>query len=53
VCSEGAITISADPKKFVFMVESSGTIPPEEIILRAIDSLRDKFEEFSRLVKKL
>jgi DNA-directed RNA polymerase subunit D len=53
VCSEDAITISADQKKFVFTVESSGTVPPEQIILRAIDSLKDKFEEFSRLVKKL
>lgn len=52
-CKEGAIEISSDPTKFVFKVESTGALPPDQIILRAVDSLKDKFGEFSKLVKKL
>ncbi len=53
VCPEDAVKVSGDPTKFIFVVESFGSLPPDQIILRAIDSLKGKFEEFSKLVKKL
>jgi DNA-directed RNA polymerase subunit D len=52
-CSSEAVRVSGDPSKFIFRVESTGTLPPDQIILRAIESLREKFEEFPKLVKKL
>jgi DNA-directed RNA polymerase subunit D len=53
VCPKGALKVSGDSTKFIFTVESSGTLPPEQIVLRAIGSLKGKFGEFSKLVKKL
>jgi DNA-directed RNA polymerase subunit D len=53
VCREKAIEVSGDPTKFVFKVESSGSMPPDQLVLKALDSLINKFEEFSKLVKKL
>jgi len=52
-CSPDVVKVSGDPTKFIFMVESFGGLPPEQITLRAIDALKDKFEDFSKLVKKL
>jgi len=52
-CSPGAVRVYGNPTKFIFKVESFGMLPPEQITLRAIDAIRDKFEEFSKLVKKL
>jgi DNA-directed RNA polymerase subunit D len=52
-CPDDAIKVSGDPTRFIFRVESAGGLPPEEIVLRAVDSLKDKFGEFSKLVKKL
>jgi DNA-directed RNA polymerase subunit D len=52
-CSPGAVRVYGDPTKFIFKVESFGMLSPEQMTLRAIDALRDKFEEFSKLVKKL
>jgi len=53
VCPAKAAKVSGDQSKFVFKVESSGTLPPEQIILKAMDTLQVKFEEFAKLVKKL
>ncbi|MDI6655857.1 MAG: hypothetical protein QME59_08285, partial [Candidatus Hydrothermarchaeota archaeon] len=52
-CSPKAVKVSGDPTKFIFRIESSGALPPEQILLRATEALGDKFEEFSKLVKKL
>jgi len=52
-CPSDAVKVSADPTKFVFRVESSGTLPPEQIILKAMEVLQDKFEEFPKALKKL
>jgi len=30
-----------------------GALPPEQILIKAIDALGKKFEEFPKLVKKL
>ncbi|MFH1822001.1 MAG: DNA-directed RNA polymerase subunit D [Methanobacteriota archaeon] len=53
VCHSNAVKVSGDPTKFIFRVESSGTLPPDKIILKAVEVLRDKFEEFPKLLKKL
>ncbi len=52
-CSPKAVKIWRDQTKLIFRIESSGTLPPEQILLRAADALGQKFEEFSKLVKKL
>ncbi len=52
-CSPKAAKVSGDPTKLIFRIESSGTLPPEQILLRATEALGNKFEEFSKLAKKL
>lgn len=53
VCPKDAVKVTGDPTKFIFRIESSGTLPPEQILLQAMKVLGDKFEEFSKLVHKL
>jgi DNA-directed RNA polymerase subunit D len=52
-CPSKAVKVSGDPTKFIFRVESSGTLPPDQIILRALDVLEEKSEEFTKELKKL
>jgi len=52
-CSPKAAKVSSDPTKFIFRIESSGTLPPEQIVLGATAVLERKAEEFTKLVKKL
>lgn len=52
-CKPDAVKVTGDPTEFIFRVESTGTLPPEQIILQAIKVLEDKFEEFSKAVHKL
>lgn len=52
-CRSKAVKVSGDQTKLIFRVESSGTLPPEQIVLKAIDALEEKLEEFPKLVKKL
>lgn len=52
-CPKGAISVSGDPTRFIFYIESSGTLPPGEIVLKGIEALREKFESFAKAVKKL
>jgi len=44
-CPREAISVEGDPTRFIFKVESTGSLPPEEIVLRALESLRRDFEE--------
>ena len=52
-CKRQAIEIGWDSTKFYFYLESTGTMPPTEILQKGIEALRDKFEEFASAVKKL
>jgi DNA-directed RNA polymerase subunit D len=52
-CPSKAITIGSDATKFIFRIESTGTLPPEQILFKAMATLEDKCKEFGKLVKKL
>ncbi|MFN4133854.1 MAG: DNA-directed RNA polymerase subunit D [Candidatus Hadarchaeales archaeon] len=52
-CPREAISASGDPTRFIFYVESSGGLPPEQIILKGAEALKEKFESFAKAVKKL
>ncbi len=52
-CEKGAIEVKGDDTTFCFFIESTGVLPPQEILRRALEVLRDKFEEFAEEVKKL
>ncbi len=52
-CPSHSVKVSGDPTKFVFRIESSGTLPPEQIVIKAMDVLQSKFEDFPKQLKKL
>lgn len=51
VCPE-AIEVSGDPSKFIFTIESTGTMPPERIVEKALTILEEKCSEFSENIEK-
>lgn len=53
VCPKDAVKVTGDPTKFIFYIESSGALPPKQLLLQAMKVLGDKFEKFSKLVNKL
>lgn len=52
VCPPKAIKIGYDDSKFIFRVESTGSLPPERILLKALDALSAKCGEFMELVRR-
>lgn len=44
-CESGAITIDSKKDSFLFKVESSGALPPDEIVERAADMLKERVRE--------
>ena len=52
-CPRDAIKIGHDATKFIFKIESTGALPPEQILSKATEILRDKCKEFVKQVKKL
>jgi len=52
-CTSESIRVSGDNTKFIFRVESSGALPPDQIIIRAAKALEDKFEEFADAAEKI
>lgn len=52
-CPKDAIKVGHDSTRFVFKVESSGAMPPEEIVDKAAKVLEGKSKEFVRQLKKL
>lgn len=53
LCPEDVDKVGHDPTRFIFKVESSGTMPPEEIVERATEVLGEKSKEFVKKLKKL
>ena len=51
-CPKGAIKIGHDESKFIFNVESTGALPPEQILSKALDGLGDKCKDFIKQLKK-
>ncbi|MEM2282666.1 MAG: DNA-directed RNA polymerase subunit D [Candidatus Hadarchaeales archaeon] len=52
-CKRGAIEVGWDDTKFLFHLESTGTMPPQEILEKGLEALKEKFEDFISAVKKL
>lgn len=40
------INIGFEPNNFIFRIETDGSIPPEEVLLKACDVLSDKADKF-------
>jgi len=51
-CPKDAIEIGHDGSKFIFTVESTGALPPEKILSKALDVLGDKCKDFIKQLKK-
>lgn len=49
-CDIDAITVSGDDSKFIFKIESSGALPPKEILQRACGILEEKAHELSKIL---
>jgi len=52
-CPREAIRIGHDDSRFIFRIESTGALPPERILLKAIEALGKRCKEFVKQVKKL
>jgi len=50
--ANAAYSYSDDPTKFNFSIESISCLKPEEIVLIAVDVLKDKAKEFAKEIKK-
>ncbi|MDI6903411.1 MAG: DNA-directed RNA polymerase subunit D [Methanocellales archaeon] len=53
VCELGAIHVGSDPASFVFNLESHGSLPAEEVILRAADNIKGKIKRLTKCLSKL
>ncbi len=49
-CDDRVINISFDDSKFIFKIETDGSIPPEEVLLKACDVLSDKADKIIEIV---
>jgi len=52
-CPREAIRVNHDDSKFIFRIESTGSLPPDRILLKATEALGKKCKEFIKQVKKL
>ena len=50
---KGLLEIEGDNTKFIFNVESVSSLKPEEIVLSAVDILKEKVKDFGKEVRKL
>jgi DNA-directed RNA polymerase subunit D len=50
---KGLLEIGGDSTKFIFNVESISSLKPEEIVLSAVDILKEKVKDFGKEVRKL
>ncbi|MGC9517397.1 MAG: DNA-directed RNA polymerase subunit D [Methanomicrobiales archaeon] len=46
-CPTGAIDVGAEEGKFIFRIESDGSLSPEEILMKACDVLSEKSEKIT------
>ncbi|MDI9620085.1 MAG: DNA-directed RNA polymerase subunit D [Candidatus Nezhaarchaeota archaeon] len=52
-CPKGAIKVNKINDAFVFYVDSTGTMPPEEVLIRASDVLLNKVRQFEDALVRL
>ncbi|KXB04294.1 hypothetical protein AKJ48_03065 [candidate division MSBL1 archaeon SCGC-AAA261O19] len=52
-CPEDAINIDHDPTKVILKIESTGAMPPDQLLEKATEVLEDKCKEFAKKTKKL
>jgi DNA-directed RNA polymerase subunit D len=50
---EPAIRISAEPDRFIFVVESDGSLPVKEILLRALKHIKRQSDELEHKVREI
>jgi DNA-directed RNA polymerase subunit D len=50
---EPAITISAETDRYIFIVESDGSLPVKEIMDRALHYIRDQSDELERQISEI
>ena len=51
--SKGAIKVEADEENFLFKLETACGLKPKEIVMKSIEILNDKLNEFSKDLRKL
>jgi DNA-directed RNA polymerase subunit D len=52
-CSLEAIKISGDTSKFIFQFETDGSLTAKDAFIKALDIMKDEFEELRDLVSKI
>ena len=52
-CPPKAIRVEGDSTRFIFRIESMGSMSPQQILVKAMEVLEEKCREFSKRVKKL
>ncbi len=51
-CTKNALNLDYDEGSFIFNIESSGAMSEKEVLLRAVDAIKEKSDEFSSEMKK-
>ncbi len=51
--SKGGIKVETDEKKFLFKLETASGLKPKEIVMKSMEILDDKLNEFSKDLRKL
>ncbi len=52
-CEDEAIDLSWNQRKFIFIVESTGAMPPEELVIEALKILNKKVTNFLEEIKNI
>jgi DNA-directed RNA polymerase subunit D len=53
VCVTKAISVDGDMSKFIFEFETDGSLTAQKTLLKALEILENKFDEFKELVSTL
>jgi len=51
-CDKRAIDVGYEEGKFIFRIETDGSVDPKDVLLKACDILRDKAEQVITFVKE-
>ncbi|QLH75417.1 MAG: DNA-directed RNA polymerase subunit D [Methanomassiliicoccales archaeon] len=53
VCKTGAIKVVGDPTKFIFEFETDGSLSAKDTLLKGLEILQKKFDDFKEMVSSL